>query len=143
MLGEVDWRVAKRQWGRGKEIGQFMSAGLQSLVTVPQLWAIDGGDEADAGGDGEMEGDREFMVSAEGCIELEKMGEEIGREDGAGERMVVERNGVNNETGVVKNMGRSNAMGGQTRHTLFIDEVQAFGKLALDLAGSAEDMMAV
>ena len=40
-------------------------------------------------------------------------------------------------------MARVNAIVGPTRHTLFIDAVQAFGKLALDFAASAPDMMAV
>src|SRR5690606_5293866 len=50
---------------------------------------------------------------------------------------------VNNETGVVQDMARINAIVGPTRHTLFIDAVQAFGKLDLDFAASAPDMMAV
>jgi cysteine desulfurase len=50
---------------------------------------------------------------------------------------------VNNETGVVQNIARINALVGPTPHTLFIDAVQAFGKLPLDFAASAPDMMAV
>src|SRR5690606_21537374 len=50
---------------------------------------------------------------------------------------------VNNETGVVQPIGRINALVGPTRHALFIDAVQALGKLPLDFAASAPDMMAV
>src|SRR5690606_9168294 len=50
---------------------------------------------------------------------------------------------VNNETGVVQPIGQINALVGPTRHTLFVDAVQAFGKLKLDFAASAPDMMAV
>lgn len=50
---------------------------------------------------------------------------------------------VNNETGVVQPVGRIGAIVGPTPHYLFVDAVQAFGKLPLDFAASAPDMMAV
>jgi len=46
-------------------------------------------------------------------------------------------------TGVIQPIERINALVGPTRHTLFIDAVQAFGKCPLEFATSAPDMMAV
>jgi cysteine desulfurase len=50
---------------------------------------------------------------------------------------------VNNETGVVQPIAEINALVGPTPHTLVVDAVQAFGRLPLDFAFSAPDMMAV
>ncbi|MFD2649855.1 cysteine desulfurase family protein [Devosia albogilva] len=50
---------------------------------------------------------------------------------------------VNNETGVVQPMPEINALVGPTPHTLVVDAVQAFGRIPLDFAASAPDMMAV
>jgi cysteine desulfurase len=50
---------------------------------------------------------------------------------------------VNNETGVVQPIERISAVVGPTPHYLFIDAVQALGKLPLDFAASPADMMAV
>lgn len=50
---------------------------------------------------------------------------------------------VNNETGVVQPVGRIGAIVGPTPHYLFVDAVQAFGKVPLDFAASPADMMAV
>ena len=50
---------------------------------------------------------------------------------------------VNNETGVVQPMARIEAMVGPTPHYLFVDAVQALGKLPLEFAARAPDMMAV
>ncbi len=50
---------------------------------------------------------------------------------------------VNNETGVVQPIAEINALVGPTPHTLVVDAVQAFGRLPLDFAASAPDMMAV
>src|SRR5690606_17244883 len=43
----------------------------------------------------------------------------------------------------VQPIGRINALVGPTRHTLSIDAVQALGKLPLEFAASAPDMMAI
>ena len=75
-----------------------------------------------------------------GCIDLDQLAAVIAEAQG---ELLVALHWVNNETGVVQPVGRINALVGPTRHTLFIDAVQAFGKLPLDFAASAPDMMAV
>jgi len=82
-------------------------------------------------------------MNADGFVDLDQLAAEIARADAAGQTLLVALHWVNNETGVVQPIGRINALVGPTRHTLFIDAVQAFGKLPLDFAGSAPDMMAV
>lgn len=77
---------------------------------------------------------------SDGGIDLDQLAAAIGAAEG---NLLVALHWVNNETGVVQDMARVNAIVGPTRHTLFIDAVQAFGKLALDFAASAPDMMAV
>ena len=75
-----------------------------------------------------------------GCIDLDQLAQVIAEADG---QLLVALHWVNNETGVVQPMARINALVGPTRHTLFIDAVQALGKLPLDFAASAPDMMAI
>ena len=76
----------------------------------------------------------------DGSVELDQLAEVIASAEG---NLLVALHWVNNETGVVQPIERINALIGPTRHTLFIDAVQAFGKLPLDFAASAPDMMAV
>ncbi len=77
---------------------------------------------------------------ADGSIDLDQLAQVISADEG---NLLVALHWVNNETGVVQPIGRINALVGPTRHTLFIDATQAFGKLELDFAASAPDMMAV
>lgn len=76
----------------------------------------------------------------DGRIDLDQLAQILAEAEG---NLLVCVHWVNNETGVVQPIGRINAMVGPTRHTLFVDAVQACGKLALDFAASAPDMMAV
>jgi cysteine desulfurase len=76
----------------------------------------------------------------DGHIDLDQLAGIVAEAEG---NLLVALHWVNNETGVVQDMARINAIVGPTRHTLFIDAVQAFGKLDLDFAASAPDMMAV
>ncbi|QQR35124.1 aminotransferase class V-fold PLP-dependent enzyme [Devosia oryziradicis] len=76
----------------------------------------------------------------DGSIELDQLASVVAEAEG---NLLVALHWVNNETGVVQDISRINAIVGPTRHTLFIDAVQAFGKLPLDFAASAPDMMAV
>ena len=78
---------------------------------------------------------------ADGTIDLDQLAAILA--DAADKTLLVALHWVNNETGVVQPMGRINALVGPTRHTLFIDAAQAFGKLPLDFAASAPDMMAI
>jgi cysteine desulfurase len=76
----------------------------------------------------------------DGSIDLDQLAGVLAAAEG---NLLVALHWVNNETGVVQDIARINALVGPTRHTLFIDAVQAFGKLPLDFAASAPDMMAV
>lgn len=76
----------------------------------------------------------------DGAIDLDQLATVTAQAEG---NLLVALHWVNNETGVVQDVARINAIVGPTRHTLFIDAVQAFGKLKLDFAASAPDMMAV
>ena len=82
-------------------------------------------------------------VLADGRIDIDQLAAVIADADATGETLLVATHWVNNETGVVQPMDRINALVGPTRHILFVDAVQAFGKLPLDFAASAPDMMAV
>lgn len=84
-----------------------------------------------------------FGLDGEGRIDLDQLAAQLSRADAEGVSLLVAVHWVNNETGVVQPIERINAMVGPTRHTLFIDAVQALGKLPLDFAASAPDMMAV
>ncbi|HEV7293054.1 MAG TPA: aminotransferase class V-fold PLP-dependent enzyme [Devosia sp.] len=79
----------------------------------------------------------------DGSVHLDQLSARLAEADEKGETLLVALHWVNNETGVVQPIGRINAMVGPTRHTLFIDAVQALGKLPLEFAASAPDMMAV
>jgi cysteine desulfurase len=79
-------------------------------------------------------------LGADGCLDLDQLAGVIAAAQGS---LLVALHWVNNETGVVQPLGRINALVGPTRHALFIDAVQALGKLPLDFAASAPDMMAI
>ncbi|ODT74497.1 MAG: hypothetical protein ABS76_36925 [Pelagibacterium sp. SCN 64-44] len=82
-------------------------------------------------------------LDGQGRIDLDQLAALLARADAEGVTLLVALHWVNNETGVIQPIDRINALVGPTRHTLFIDAVQAFGKLPLDFAASAPDMMAV
>jgi len=78
-----------------------------------------------------------------GRIDLDQMRTILARADEEGVTLLVAVHWVNNETGVVQPMGQISALVGPKRHTLVVDAVQAYGKLDLDFAASAPDMMAI
>ncbi|ODT71715.1 MAG: hypothetical protein ABS75_07095 [Pelagibacterium sp. SCN 63-23] len=82
-------------------------------------------------------------LDAEGRIDLDQLAQLLARANAEGITLLVAVHWVNNETGVVQPIGRINAMVGPTAHHLVVDAVQAFGKLPLDFAASAPDMMAI
>ncbi|WP_127752954.1 aminotransferase class V-fold PLP-dependent enzyme [Devosia sp. 1566] len=86
---------------------------------------------------------RPVGLRADGQIDLDQLEAQLAQADAANETLLVALHWVNNETGVVQPVSRINALVGPTRHALFIDAAQAFGKLPLDFAASAPDMMAV
>lgn len=82
-------------------------------------------------------------LDADGVVRLDALADAIAAAEGAGERLLVAVHLVNNETGVIQPLGRIEAMVGPTPHYLFVDAVQAFGKLDLDFGTRATDMMAI
>ena len=80
---------------------------------------------------------------ADGRIDLDQLSAILAEANAASQTLLVALHWVNNETGVVQPIERINALVGPTRHTLFIDAAQAFGKLPLEFAASAPDMMAI
>ena len=84
-----------------------------------------------------------IALDGQGRIDLDQLTQVLARADAEGIALLFALHWVNNETGVIQPMGRISALVGPTRHTLFIDAVQAYGKLPLDFAASAPDMMAI
>lgn len=82
-------------------------------------------------------------LGAEGLIDLEHLKSIVQRADDDGITLLVAVHWVNNETGVIQPIGPISVLVGPTRHTLVIDAVQALGKLDLDFAASAADMVAI
>ncbi|MVS98035.1 cysteine desulfurase family protein [Devosia marina] len=82
-------------------------------------------------------------LDSEGRIDLDQLATTLQKADEQSETLLVALHWVNNETGVIQPIERINALVGPTRHTLFIDAVQAFGKRPLEFATSAPDMVAV
>lgn len=79
-------------------------------------------------------------LQPDGSIDLDHLSGILAAAEG---NLLVALHWVNNETGTVQPVAQINALVGPTRHALFIDAVQAFGRLELDFAASAPDMMAV
>ncbi len=79
-------------------------------------------------------------LDSDGRIDLAQLRAALSAAEG---NLLVAVHWVNNETGVVQPMAEINALVGPTRHTLVVDAVQAFGRIPLDFAASAPDMMAV
>jgi len=82
-------------------------------------------------------------LDGNGLIRVDEIASALVKADARGERLLVAVHWVNNETGVVQPMAAINALVGPTPHVLVVDAVQALGKLPLEFATSAPDMMAV
>lgn len=82
-------------------------------------------------------------LDADGRIRLEEIARAVAEAHAAGLRLLVAVHLVNNETGVIQPVDEIEVLVGPTPHYLFVDAVQGFGKLALDFAARAPDMMAV
>ncbi|WDR03430.1 aminotransferase class V-fold PLP-dependent enzyme [Devosia algicola] len=82
-------------------------------------------------------------LDGDGVIKVDALADALRRADDAGAKALVGVHWVNNETGVVQPMAAINALVGASPHYLFVDAVQAFGKLDLEFAASASDMMAI
>jgi cysteine desulfurase len=82
-------------------------------------------------------------LDADGVIRTDGIAAAIQMAEKAGEKLLVAVHAVNNETGVVQPMQKIETLVGPTPHHLFVDAVQAFGKLDLEFSSRAPDMMAV
>lgn len=82
-------------------------------------------------------------LDADGLICLDEIAAAMARADQTGEKLLVAAHLVNNETGVIQPIDRIEVLVGTSPHYLFVDAVQAFGKMNLEFAARAPDMMAV
>ena len=78
-----------------------------------------------------------------GRIDLAALSAEVTRSMVAGETLLIALHLVNNETGVIQPVEEVERLVGPTPHVLFVDAVQAFGKLDLGFAARPADMMAI
>lgn len=82
-------------------------------------------------------------LDADGRIKVDEIAAAIARADQFAARLLVAVHLVNNETGVVQPVDRIEVLVGASPHYLFVDAVQAFGKVSLEFAARPPDMMAV
>lgn len=82
-------------------------------------------------------------LDADGYIRIDEISAAMAKTEAAGEKLLVAVHAVNNETGVIQPLDRIGVLVGASPHFLFIDAVQALGKMKLDFAASPADMMAV
>lgn len=82
-------------------------------------------------------------LDADGVIKVDEIAEAMVKADAAGQRLLVAVHLVNNETGVIQPVDKIEVLVGASPHYLFIDAVQALGKLSLEFAARPPDMMAV
>jgi cysteine desulfurase len=82
-------------------------------------------------------------LDADGLIRVEQIAGAIAEADMVGMRLLVAVHLVNNETGVIQPLDRIEVLVGPSPHYLFVDAVQGFGKIALEFASRAPDLMAV
>ena len=75
-----------------------------------------------------------------GVIRVDEIAEAMNR---ASSKLLVAVHLVNNETGVIQPLDRIEVLVGASPHFLFVDAVQALGKIELEFASRAPDMMAL
>jgi len=80
---------------------------------------------------------------ADGTIDMSALRNALAMADAERATALVAVHHVNNETGVVQDVGAICALVGPTPHYLFIDAVQALGKRPLEFAACAADMIAI
>lgn len=86
---------------------------------------------------------KQVGLDADGRIKVEEIADAIKKADSVGLKLLVAVHLVNNETGVIQPVDQIEVLVGPTPHYLFVDAVQGFGKLGLEFAARAPDMMAV
>ena len=82
-------------------------------------------------------------LDAAGQISVDEIAAAMVRADRAGAKLLVAIHMVNNETGVIQPLERIEVLVGASPHYLFVDAVQALGKIALEFGARPPDMMAV
>jgi cysteine desulfurase len=82
-------------------------------------------------------------LDPDGVIRVDAIAEAMARADAAGQKLLVAVHLVNNETGVIQPVDKIEVLVGASPHYLFVDAVQAFGKIALEFSARPPDMMAV
>jgi len=82
-------------------------------------------------------------LDANGQIKVDEIAAAMARADQAGAKLLVAVHLVNNETGAAQPLDRIEVLVGASPHYLFVDAVQALGKIALEFAARSPDMMAV
>lgn len=82
-------------------------------------------------------------LDSHGRIRVEDIADALRQADTSGLTLLVAVHLVNNETGMIQPVDEIEVLVGPSRHYLFVDAVQGFGKLALDFASRAPDLMAV
>jgi cysteine desulfurase len=82
-------------------------------------------------------------LDADGLIKVEEIASAIADADRVGMRLLVAVHLVNNETGVIQPVDRIEMLVGPSPHFLFVDAVQAFGKMVLEFASRPPDLMAI
>lgn len=119
-------------------VGSVAALGIEGIV-------VSAGEHAAVSRAAEMAGVPVTLVGldADGVIRIDELAQRVGQADAIGERLLVAVHAVNNETGVIQPVRRIEALIGPTPHCLFIDAVQACGKLPLEFASRPADMMAV
>ena len=86
---------------------------------------------------------KQIGLDADGLIRVDEIAAALNAADLVGMRLLVAVHLVNNETGVIQPVDRIEMLVGPSPHYLFVDAVQAFGKLGLEFASRAPDLMAV
>ena len=86
---------------------------------------------------------KQVGLDADGLIKVEEIASALAAADLVGMRLLVAVHLVNNETGVIQPVDRIEVLVGPSPHYLFVDAVQGFGKVGLEFASRAPDMMAV
>jgi cysteine desulfurase len=82
-------------------------------------------------------------LDADGYVRVDEIAAALARASDFGAKLLVAVELVNNETGVIQPLDRIEALVGPSPHYLFVDAAQAFGKMDLEFAARAPDMMAV
>lgn len=86
---------------------------------------------------------KQVGLDADGLIRVDEIAAALKAADSVGMKLLVAVHLVNNETGVIQPVDRLEVLVGPTPHFLFVDAVQAFGKIGLEFSSRAPDMVAL